>query len=120
MGKEFTKVVTRGIYERVKLPNGQSKSNKIGEKNTSWLFGYDEDKKRIYIDRNNEGKKFFKVVEDMFCGYIYKVQKTQILTTKIDRLYKFIEEGFLFDEFWLDRCEDVLETIYNNTKPIKA
>lgn len=119
MGKEFTKVVTRGIYEREELPNGQFKSHRIGEKSNVWLLGYDDEKRRIYIDRNNEGKKFFKVVEDMFCGYVYKVQKTAVKCNDIERLYKHFEDWMLGD-FGVYVCENVLEVIYTQVKPIKA
>lgn len=115
---EFTKVVTHGVYHREELPDGQIKRHRVGENVVSWLFGYDEDKKRIYIDRNNEGKKFFKVVEGVW-GYVYKVQRTQIQCTDITGLYNHFKD-WLCDDFMVYACENVLEAIYNNVKPIKA
>lgn len=115
---EVTKVIKDGIYEREVLADGQIKHNRVGENSVSWLFGYDEEKKQIYIDKGEQGVRYYKVDERVGCGCFYKILKTQVITDNFSFFCRDIAKC-LENEPYPAMEVRILEAIWANVKPIK-
>ena len=115
---EITKVIKTGIYEREVLADGQIKHNRVGENSVSWLFGYDEEKKQIYIDKDGQGVRYYKVDERVGCGYFYKILKTQVITDNFGYFCKEVAKALENEPYPMMEIR-ILEAIWDNVTPIR-
>lgn len=115
---EITRVIKTGIYEREVLADGQIKHHRIGENSVVWLFGYDEKKRQIYIDKNGQGVRYYKVDERVGCGYFYKILKTQVITDNFGYFCKEVSTALENEEYPTMEVA-ILEKIWANVTPIK-